>query len=65
MGSLAASIRYENLIACKKLLADARISDVQRQMLLRLLTEEKTKYFHEETSSRSMIGALGNDNKNS
>jgi hypothetical protein len=30
MGSLAAFIHYENLILCKKVLADARISDAQR-----------------------------------
>lgn len=48
MGSLEAFIHYENLILFKKQLADPRLSEAQRQQLLRLLAEEEAKAFEDE-----------------
>ena len=48
MGSLEAFIHHENLILFKKQLADPRISDAQRQQLLRLLMKEEAKDFHDD-----------------
>jgi hypothetical protein len=43
MESLEAFIHYQNLILFKRHLADPRMSDARRQMLLRLLAEEEAK----------------------
>jgi hypothetical protein len=43
MASLEAFVHYENLILFKKQLADPRVSDEQRKLLLRLLANEQAK----------------------
>ena len=54
MGSLDAYIHYENLILLKKQLADPRTTDMQRQMLLKLLTEEEAeKLLREDVEPQS------------
>jgi hypothetical protein len=48
MGSLEAFIHRENLLLFKKQLADPRLADAQRRLLLRLLTEEEARDVSDE-----------------